>query len=368
MTKTKPATMAQIAERSGVALSTVSYVLSGKRPVSAAMRKRVLAAITELDYRPHGPARALASGTSRTIALFLPSPHWDLVPVQQTFVAGATQATSASDYSLLLSTSAADPEAIVRLVASHRADGVILMETLAEDPRVQKLQSAGLPFSLIGRTADTSGISYVDIDFGDAVRSSLAHLVQLRHRCVALFNFPKDQLDAGYTSALIARAAFEEATTELGIRGLHLTCPHPAQEAFAVAARLLAEEPECTAAITTGWQFTGLLGALRAADLHVPDEFSVVSVIAAQYAEMLTPALTGIEWPAFEAGRLAAEMLIERLADDSVAPRQLLIGGELVIRESTGPARSVTPPAKPTDARERVALPSARTLTPMQSA
>ena len=103
-------------------------------------------------------------------------------------------------------------------------------------------------------------------------------------------------------------------------------------------ARLLRSEPDCTAAITTGWQFTGLLGALRAADLHVPDDFSIVSVIAAQYAEMLTPALTGIEWPAFEAGRLAAEMLIERLAGGESPPRQLLIGGELVIRESTGPA------------------------------
>ena len=68
--------MAQIAERSGVALSTVSYVLSGKRPVSPAMRDRVLAAVAEFDYRPHGLARALASGNSRTIALFLPSPHW----------------------------------------------------------------------------------------------------------------------------------------------------------------------------------------------------------------------------------------------------------------------------------------------------
>ena len=53
---------------------------------------------------------------------------------------------------------------------------------------------------------------------------------------------------------------------------------------------------------------------------------------------MLTPALTGIEWPAFEAGRLAAEMLIERLGDKRAPARQLLIGGELVVRESTGPA------------------------------
>jgi DNA-binding LacI/PurR family transcriptional regulator len=372
MTKPKPrpgpgpATMAQIAERSGVALSTVSYVLSGKRPVSDAMRERVLAAVAEFDYRPHGPARALASGSSHTIALFLPSPHWDLVPVQQTFVAGATQATSASDYALLLSTAASDPETIVRLVATHRADGVILMETLTHDPRIEKLQAAGFPFCLIGRTADTSGIGYVDIDYRAAVRTSLEHLVELGHHCVALFNFPQDQLDAGYASALIARDAFEVATAELGIRGIHLTCPHPPQEAFAVAACLLASEPECTAAITTGWQFSGLLGALRAANLHVPDEFSVVSVIAAQYAEMLTPALTGIEWPAFEAGRLAAEMLIERLADDSVTQRQLLIGGELVIRESTGPAPA--PPSKRTNSRKRIPPPETRNLVQTQRA
>ena len=67
-------------------------------------------------------------------------------------------------------------------------------------------------------------------------------------------------------------------------------------------------------------------------------------MIEAQFAEMLTPALTGIEWPAFQAGRLAAEMLIERLADKRAPARQLLIGGDLVVRESTGPApRSIAP-------------------------
>src|SRR5487761_230017 len=136
MTSMKPATMAQIAERAGVALSTVSYVLSGKRPVSPKMRQRVMAAIEELNYRPHGPARALASGASHTIALFLPSANWDLVPVQQTFVAGATQATSARGYGLLLRTAATDPGTIVELISEHRADGAILMETLADDARV----------------------------------------------------------------------------------------------------------------------------------------------------------------------------------------------------------------------------------------
>ncbi len=341
--------MAQIAERAGVALSTVSYVLSGKRSVSDEMRERVLAAIEDLDYRPHRSARALASGASHTIALFLPSPQWQLVPVQQTFVAGATEATSAGDFALLLSTSPTDPEEITRIVARGRADGVILMEMLADDARVERLKQVGDPFVLIGRTADTTGIDFVDIDFGAAIRTSLAHLADLGHRCVALFNFPPDQLDAGYTSALLARDALDATAAELGIRGIHVPCPHPVDEARAVAAQLLQAEPECTAAITTGWQFSGLLSALREAELHVPDDFSIVSVIAAQYAEMLTPSLTSIEWPAFEAGRLAAEMLIERLAGGHAPPRQLLIGGELVVRESSGRA----PVTSGTDSRAR---------------
>ena len=222
--------------------------------------------------------------------------------MQQTFVAGATQATSASDYALLLSTAATDPETIAQLVARGRADGVILMETLLEDPRVERLQAAGYPFALIGRTRDMTGISYVDMDFGDAIETSLAHLARLGHTCVALFNFPPDLLEAGYTAALIARDVFEQRAPDLGIRGIHIPCSHAPREAFAVAAQLLRSEPECTAAITTGWQFTGLLSALRAADLYVPEDFSIVSVIASQFAEMLTPSLTGVEWPAFDAG------------------------------------------------------------------
>jgi DNA-binding LacI/PurR family transcriptional regulator len=351
MADSKPATMAEIAERAGVALSTVSYVLSGKRSVSRKVRERVLATIEELDYRPHGPARALASGASHTIALFLPSPQWQLVPVQQTFVAGATQATSASDYSLLLSTASIDPDTIGALVARERADGVILMETLFEDPRVERLQAAGYPFTLIGRTGDTTGISFVDMDFAGAVETSLAHLARLGHTCVALFNFSSELLTAGYTAALVARDAFAARAPDLGIRGIHVPCSHTPRDAFAVAARLLRSEPDCTAAITTGWQFTGLLSALRAADLHVPEEFSVVSVISAQFADMLTPALTGVDWPAFEAGRMAAEMLIAKLSGKETAPRQHVVPAELVVRESTGPAPRTRRSAAPARAR-----------------
>ena len=144
--------------------------------------------------------------------------------MQQTFVAGATAATSASDYSLLLSTAATDPETVARVVATGRADGVILMETLVHDARVERLQADGHPYVLIGRTHDMTGISYVDMDFGDAVETSLAHLARLGHTQVALFNFPPDLIEAGYTSSLIARDVFERRASDFGIDGIHIPC------------------------------------------------------------------------------------------------------------------------------------------------
>lgn len=256
-------TMAEIATRAGVALSTVSYALSGKRSVSQETRDRVRRAIEELDYRPNGPARALASRTSRTLALFLPSPQWSLVPVQQTFVAGAAQATSDHDYALLLSTEPSEPERITDLLEKGRADGVILMETLLRDARVERLKERGHAFSLIGRCEGTDGISFVDIDFTAAVHKSVAHLAELGHRSVALFNFSEALLAAGYAGGLQALRGFEEAVAEFDLEGLHRPCGHTVPEAYAVARDLLVETPSCTAAVTTGWQFTALLAAAR---------------------------------------------------------------------------------------------------------
>ena len=142
----KPATMVQIAERAGVALSTVSYVLSGKRSVSPGDARARPGSRRRARLPPARgqPARSRAERRTRSPSSFLRR-SWQILPVQQTFVAGATLATSASDYSLLLSTAATDPETIAQLVATGRADGVILMETLIDDPRVERLQAAGYP-------------------------------------------------------------------------------------------------------------------------------------------------------------------------------------------------------------------------------
>jgi DNA-binding LacI/PurR family transcriptional regulator len=66
------ATLADVARHAGVAASTVSYVLSGKRSVSEETRERVAQSIKLLGYQPHAGARALASAKSNVLALVLP--------------------------------------------------------------------------------------------------------------------------------------------------------------------------------------------------------------------------------------------------------------------------------------------------------
>src|SRR5204863_7020322 len=119
-----------------------------KRPLSDRTRVWILIAIEELGYRPHAPSRALASRSSQTIALFLPTPQWRGMPELHTFVAGVAQATSEAGYGLLFSDAPSDPEQVTRLLDAGRADGIILMEIHLRDERVERLRQRGGAFAL----------------------------------------------------------------------------------------------------------------------------------------------------------------------------------------------------------------------------
>lgn len=332
----RPLTMSDIAAHAGVSQSTVSYVLSGTRPIGEQTRQRVLRAIDALGYRPDARARALASGATRALALLLPVPHDELSPVQHTFIAGAAVATSEAEYSLVLSTAPARPAQLTKLLATQRPDGVILMEVAMHDPRMRLPQDAGLPFSLIGRSADDAGTSFVDMDFDHLVSTAVQHLVGLGHRRIVLFNeaIPGRR---DYGPAVRAGVAFAETVALLRLDGMEVDSGLGRDAAYATARQVLAEIRP-TAALTFGQASTAILAAARDERLRVPDHLSVVGILPPQLAEMLTPALTAIDVPAFEMGRIAAEMLIRRLTDGDASPAHTLLRPALTVRESTARA------------------------------
>src|SRR5690348_13944134 len=118
----------EVARRSGVSRSTVSYALSGKRAVSEATRRRIQEVIDELGYRPNAAARALKEGRTRTIGLVIPPARGRLTFMQLDFVAGIIDAAARADLDVLLSPSGGDHDRpFERITTEHRVAGVLLM-------------------------------------------------------------------------------------------------------------------------------------------------------------------------------------------------------------------------------------------------
>src|SRR5690349_1413883 len=172
----------EIAKRAGVSRSTVSYALSGKRPVSAATVRRINDVIAELGYRPNASARALAEGRTRTIGLVIPPASARLTDVQLSFVASVVEAAAVHDHDVLLSPSGGDHDrSFERIVTGRRVDGVILMEILLDDPRVARLERGALPFVSIGHVEHPGRSWWVDVDYAALVRRCVHHLADLGH-------------------------------------------------------------------------------------------------------------------------------------------------------------------------------------------
>ncbi|WP_214109136.1 LacI family DNA-binding transcriptional regulator [Acrocarpospora catenulata] len=331
----------EIAKRSGVSRSTVSYTLSGKRPVAEETRRRIQAVIDELGYRPNAAARALKEGRTRTIGLVIPPASQRLTDVQLGFVASVVDAAARADLDVLLSPSGGEHDrSFERVVTGSRVDGVVLMEIRLEDDRVTRLRQSGLPFVGIGHTSHPEEMTWVDIDYETLIARCVHHLADLGHRQIALVNRSAELVAAGYGPSHRAQLGFTRAVGERGLTGVQVCCADDAQAGTSCVERLLAAHPELTAIATVNEAaIPGMYRALTHGHLTVPGDFSITGVAARRWAENLHPPLTAADILADELGAHAVELLIQRIADPGLPHRRLLVAPPISLRDTTGPAR-----------------------------
>ena len=328
----------EIARRAGVSRSTVSYALSGKRPVSTATARRINDVIAELGYRPNASAQALAEGRTRTLGLVIPPASRRLTDVQLSFVATVVEAAAGHDLDVLLSPSGGDHDrSFERIVTGRRVDGVILMEIRLEDPRVARLEQSALPFVTIGHVEHPGASWWVDVDYAALVHRCVQHLADLGHQHVVLINRSAELLAAGYGPALRATAGFQEAADQRGLSGHAVCCADEPGAGLACFEEIRTRWPEVTAAVTINEvALSGLQRALHRAGLDVPRDFSITGVIANRLAEDFHPPLTAADVPAEEMARLAVDLLVERIVNPGAAPRHALLQPAISLRSSTG--------------------------------
>ena len=308
------ATIADVARAAGVSTSTVSYVLSGRRPISAATRARVEASIAQLGYRPHAGARALARQHTNVLALVVPLREAIYVPVIMQFVIAVATAARSYDHDVLLLTNDEGTAGLHRVAGGAMVDALIVMDVEAHDERVPVLRELRQPAVLIGLPDRPSGISCVDLDFAAAGHLAVQHLAEHGHRRVALVGPPPAVYERGTSYATRFRAGFDEAVAELGLAAVRHACEPTHEGATAYLARVEAELPGVTGLVVHNESVLGpVLSLLRVAGRRVPEDVSVVAVCPRELALGLPVRMTSIDVPAEELGALAVEMVVDLL-------------------------------------------------------
>jgi DNA-binding LacI/PurR family transcriptional regulator len=307
-----------VARHAGVAPSTVSHVLSGKRPISAETRRRVEASIASLGFRPHAGARSIRRQSTDVVALVLPirtdSPGW----LQMRFVLAALDAAREREMNLMLLTAEDGAAAIRDVVDRAMVDGVIVMEIELDDPRISLLREISRPSVLIGTPGEPTDLVHVDFDFAAAGALCVEHLHGLGHQHIGYLGHSQQIYERGIGYALRARSGVLGAMAQRGLPQTWTAMePTPAGAAGAIEA-ILADDPALTALIIYNeLAFLPVLDRLAQLGRSIPQDLSVITIGQDDQAASRALKTSNVPIPATQLGRVAFERLTGLIAKDS---------------------------------------------------
>jgi LacI family transcriptional regulator len=329
------ATMADVARRAGVALSTVSHVINRTRHVSAETVAAVERAMRELDYAPNTLARSLARARTNTVGLAIST-------VANVYFADIIQAVENAcarlGWMVFLADTVDDPDQELRAVRAlhqRRVDGVILAPSPDPDGRaVAYLRRNGIACVLLDRMTDPA-MDQVGVENRASVGRLVAHLVEHGHRRIGMLSN-----QAGLATTFERIEGFKAGLATHGIDWdpslLEIGSSDRATNRLA-ALRLL-DLPQRPTAMVTGNNFATIcmMHAFRERALRVPDDVALACFDDFEWADAFEPQLTVIAQPCRQIGETAADLLAARIADRNTPPRSIQLQPTLVVRHSCG--------------------------------
>src|SRR5947209_4322309 len=186
------ATIKEVADLAGVAVGTVSHVITGSVPVSEPLRRKVNAAIRELDYHPNHVARSLKTSKTRTLGIIVPDMT---IPYFPKVIRGAEAAARERGYSLIAVNSDDDGERqrdLLSLLRSQRVDGILLVIAAAPTPVMQiaRMVEAGVRLVCLDRIPDRVPVDCVSVEDTEAGELGIDHLLAQGYRRIAIVTGP----------------------------------------------------------------------------------------------------------------------------------------------------------------------------------
>jgi DNA-binding LacI/PurR family transcriptional regulator len=318
----------------------VSYVLSGKRSISAKTIERVHRSIEELGFHPHAGARSVRAGRNGVIAVSLPMVHGRRNAVQMPYLWAALTAAQDVGLKVLVLTDDDGGTAVRESVSSALVDGVIVMEVQRQDPRIPLLEELNCPTVLVGSPDEDRGFPCVDFDFPAAARMAAEHLHELGHSHVGYLGPVSAALGADVAYAIHAR---EEVLTALraltGRAAVWTDCDSTPEGVGESVGQLLARDPGLTGLIVYNEGAMPLvLHQLSMLGHRIPQDMSVIGLGYDNEAQYSVPPFTSVSLSVEEIAQTAVVSLAQQIAGER-SPAHTLISPALRVRASTGRAR-----------------------------
>lgn len=321
------ATIGDVAREAGVSRSTVSSVLTGRKFVAPETRARIEAAIAKLEYSVNSGARALATSRTMTFGVVVRFHEAEFSPALATYLVAFSDAARARGYAVMLLTEPDGAEAVRRVIAGRVVDGLILLNVLDGDPRLEPISRSGFPAVLVGMPGDTRGIDAVDLDFASAADMLVDHLADAGHREAMFVRWPEELYENGSTYATrFERAALRRAA-DRGVRLVPVPVPvGPEQVRETLRAALQDPANPKTLLIHNDAAVAMLPFVLGDLGLEVPADRSVVSLHSAELARLYVLSFTAVESDPTAVAEAAIEVLCKRVdAPQSPAQKRLVV-------------------------------------------
>lgn len=326
------ATIKDVAAIAGISYTTVSHVLNRTRPVSDEVRKKVEAAIAQLDYVPSAVARSLKAKSTATIGLLIPN---GINPYFAELARGIEDYCERNGFCVILCNSDDNLDKqrnYLRVLLEKRVDGLIVSSVGGGD----SLASVRTPMVIVDRDLENITADLVRIDHELGAYLATSHLLDLGHRHIACISGPAET-----SVARMRLAGYLRAMQEAGIDvpdSWIVESDFTGPSGYKAAGSLL--ENDRPTAIFAANDMVGI-GVLRAAaerNVRVPADLSVIGFDDIQMSQYVFPALTTVGQSILQLGERAAEVLLKRISTrgDSAVQR-LIVAPSIVLRESTAP-------------------------------
>ncbi len=324
----------EVAKRAGVSTATVSRVVNGTAPVDAGTEKRVRAAIQRTGYYPNTHARTLGTGKSHIYGLIISdieNPFFpELVKCFERLAVehGHEVLIANTDYQ------AEKTEVCVRRMLERKVDGVAIMTSEMDPELIQMLGARGIPIVFLDTGSIGQGISNISLDYDSGVDQAIDHLTSLGHTSIGFVSGP-----ANLGSARTRQDAFLASLRRKGLdcrEEFIRVGNHRFDGGYAAMLEILKLRSRPTAVLASNdLTAIGIMGAVYAAGLRVPEDISVVGFDDIALSSFMSPPLTTIRLSRVDIATFAFNSLFAASQRNDPQGVTHVVRAELIIRQST---------------------------------